>query len=211
MDLSIVAKVCLDGRHDSPTAVGSVLKMLHDRIVILFPPSERLAAEKAFHTIGAPVERVEEEAGFRKLEGACRVSAGQSITTVGIEAHIDWRQPFVRPMQRLGSARARVGRPTFPSGELRALKRRQAVLIGKVSVAASGHGHCCGHCRGATPADRGSGGGGFAKTRSRSRGGGREMSIGMLRTSRPCPKKMETKNNAESPGLWCIVRRKGWC
>lgn len=157
MDLSIVAKVCLDGRHDGPTAVGSVLKMLHDRIVILFPPSERLVAEKAFHTIGAPVERVEEEAGFRKLEGACRVSAGQSITTVGIEAHIDWRQPFVRPMQRLRSARARVGRPTFFSGGFRALKRRQAVLIGKVSVAASGHGHCRGHCRGATPADRGSG------------------------------------------------------
>lgn len=157
MDLSIVAKVCLDGRHDCPAAVGSVLKMLHDRIVILFPPSERLAAEKAFDAIGTPIERVEEEAGFRKLDGACRVSAGQSITTVGIEAHIDWREPFVRPMLRLGRARARVGRSTFPSGRLRALKGRQAVLVGKVSVAASGHGHSRRHCRGATPAGRGSG------------------------------------------------------
>lgn len=209
MDLSIVAKVCLDGRHDCPAAVGSVLKMLHDRIVILFPPSQGLAAEKAFDAIGAPIERVEEEAGFRKLDGTCRVSACRSITTVGIEAHIDWREPFVRPVLRLGRARARVGRSTFPSGRLRALKGRQAVLVGKVSVAASGHGHSRRHCRGATPADRGSGGvgkggwrrRGHAAARSRSRGGGREMSIAMLRTSRPCPKKNGDQNQCGIAGI----------
>lgn len=41
-----------------------------------------------------------------------------------------------------------------------------------------------------------------ARSRSQSRGGGREISIAMLRTSRPCPEKMETKHNAESPGSW---------
>lgn len=213
MELSIVAKICLDGRHDCPAAIGSVLEMLHDRIVILFPPSEGLAAEKAFDAIGTPIERVEEEAGFRKLDGTCRVSAGQSITTVSIEAHSDWRQPFVRPMQRLGGARARVGRPAFPSGGLRALKGQQAVLVGKVSVAASGHGHCRGHCRSATPEGRGSGEGVGWQGRLAKTGTRCAVAVAVARrrtgnvdsnaqNKQTMSKKMETKHNAESPGSW---------
>jgi len=71
MDLSKVANVCLDGRHDCPATLRGVLKMLLERIVVLFPASERLAAEKTFNTIGAPVKWVEEKAGFRKLDGTC--------------------------------------------------------------------------------------------------------------------------------------------
>ena len=72
MDLSVVAQVGLDGRHDCPAALGSVLDVLLQRVVALFPTIEGLAAEKAHDIVGVAGVRLEEESGFGKLFGTCQ-------------------------------------------------------------------------------------------------------------------------------------------
>jgi hypothetical protein len=185
MDLSIVANVCLDGRQDCPATLGGVLKMLLERIVVLFPAGKRLAAEKTFDTIGTAVKRVEEEAGFRKLDGTCQRRSAN---------HNSWHRGSRRRARAIcaanGAPSGRASSRWTPCVFLRRVARPEKTTGGfhRQSIGLWPRSWPLLRCYA-----RGSGGG-CSRRRETLRGramedGGREKSIAMLRASRPCPKK----------------------
>lgn len=92
--------------------------MLLQRLVIGFPPIERLVAEKTNDVVGATGKRFEEEASPGKLRGA---SVGAVAPPWGQNTHIDRRKGLVWPLHNFWGARARVGRSTF-GDDLRTLE-----------------------------------------------------------------------------------------
>lgn len=87
MHLSIVAQVGLDGRRPPqlPNHTRGVLKMLLERIVVLFPASERLVAEKHSTLSGLPSDGSNKKPLLARL--TVRVSPSH-ITTTRALAHI---------------------------------------------------------------------------------------------------------------------------
>lgn len=130
MYLPIASQPGFNCCHQRPPACWRVFQVLLQRVVVRFPPIERLCAEEADHIIRALGMRLEEESGFGELGVQC-ISKVSSAAVKGNANYLDRRQRLVRPDQSLGDSALCNG--------LRTSKRGETVLVNKVLLVNASH------------------------------------------------------------------------